>query len=50
MLTEADLEKIKEIESEFKEGLELEPEQVEFLCSKLRDLNAELQRAYKDAY
>lgn len=50
MLTEADLEKIKEIESEFKEGLGLEAEQVEFLCSNLRDLNAELQRVYKDVY
>lgn len=50
MLTEADLEKIKEIESEFKDGLELGPEQVDFLCSKLRDLNAELQRVYKDVY
>lgn len=50
MLTEADLEKIKEIESDFKEGLELESEQVDFLCAKLRDLNAELQLAYKDAY
>lgn len=50
MLTEADLEKIKEIESEFKDGLELEPEQIEFLCSNLRNLNDELKRVYKDVY
>ena len=50
MLTEADLEKIKEIESEFKDGLELESKQIEFLCSNLRSLNDELKRVYKNVY
>lgn len=50
MLTDAELEKIKEIESDFKDGLELELEQVEFLCLNLRYLNNELKRIYKDIY
>ena len=50
MLTKEDIDKIAEIESESKEGLEITPEQVDFMCEKLRDLNDELIRVYKDVY
>jgi hypothetical protein len=50
MLTKDDLEKIEEIESDFADGLQLEPEQLEFLCSKLHYLNDELKAAYDRVY
>jgi hypothetical protein len=50
MLDKEDLDKIADIEEMSKDGLHIEHEEIEFLCRRLRDVNDEIVRCYKDVY